>query len=163
VAGAGGTQPGVDAAEASARVAAWGRGEVSLAALRGYSEEELAAVAELGYACFRQGRHDLATTIFEGLASLTGREYPLRALGAIAVATGRAADALPLLDAAVSRAPAGLAARLLRAEARARLGRYGEAIADLDWVVAAAPRDAEEQGLRRRAAVMRRRLTRPGG
>jgi tetratricopeptide (TPR) repeat protein len=149
-------------AGAAAQAAAWLRGEVSLAALRGYSEEELAAVAEVGYALFRQGQHDLARTIFEGLASLTGHEYPLRALAAIAVAGQRYADALPLLDAAIARSSSGVAARLLRAEALAQLGRYGEAQADLDWIIRAVPRDDEEEALRRRAVALRRRLTRPG-
>jgi tetratricopeptide (TPR) repeat protein len=152
---------GIGQAEpATARAAAWLRGEVSLAALRGYSEAELAAVAEVGYALFRQGRHDLAGTVFEGLAALTGREYPLRALAAIAVAGRRYADALPLLDAAIARSRSSFAARLLRAEALSRLGRYADAQADLDWIIRAAPRDDDEEGLRRRAATLRRRLVR---
>ena len=149
------------AGPAAAQAAAWLRGEVSLAALRGYSEEELAAVAELGYALFRQGRHDLAGTVFEGLASLTGREYPLRALAAIAVAARRYAEALPLLDAAIARSRPGLPGRLLRAETLFQLGRYADAQADLDWIIRAAPRDADEEALRRRATTLRRRLARP--
>ena len=147
---------------AAAQAAAWRRGEVSLAALRGYSEEELAAVAEVGYALFRQGLHDLARTMFEGLAALTGREYPLRALAAIAVAARRWADALPLLDAAIARSSSGVAGRLLRAEALTQLGRYADAQADLDWIIRAAPRDDDEEALRRRATAMRRRLAHPG-
>jgi predicted Zn-dependent protease len=154
--------PAAPAPQAAAQAGAWLRGEVSLAALRGYSEEELAAVAEVGYALFRQGQHDLARTVFEGLAALTGREYPLRALAAIAVANRRYADALPLLDAAIDRSRAALAGRLLRAEALVHLGRYADAQVDLDWIVRTAPRDDEEEGLRRRAAAMRRRLSRPG-
>jgi len=149
------------ATRAAAQAAAWLRGEVTLATLRGYSEEELAAVAELGHALFRQGRHDLATSVFEGLLALTGSEYALRALAAIAVAARRYADALPLLDAAIARERSGLAGRLLRAEALVQLGRFAEAMADLDWIVRAAPRDADEEALRRRATAVRRRLARP--
>jgi predicted Zn-dependent protease len=143
-------------------VDAFARGEVTLAALRGYSEDELASMAELGYALFRQGRHDLARIVFRGLASLTGREYPLRALGAIALAARQPAEAVTLLGEAITRHPAGLPSRVLRAEALAGMGRYAEAVADLEWVMRAAPRDAEEQALRRRAAAIRRRLARPG-
>jgi tetratricopeptide (TPR) repeat protein len=146
---------------AQAVAAAWLRGEVTLATLRGYSDDELAAVAEVGYALFRQGQHELARTVFEGLQALTGSEYPLRALAAIAVAAQRYADALPLLDAAIARSRSGIAGRLLRAEAFAQLGRYTDAQADLDWILRAAPRDDDEEALRRRAVAMRRRLRRP--
>jgi tetratricopeptide (TPR) repeat protein len=152
---------GIGQAGPAAQAAAWLRGEVSLAALRGYTEEELASVAELGYALFRQGSLDLATTVFEGLAALTGREYPLRALAAIAVAGRRYADALPLLDAAIERSRSALAGRLLRAEALLHLGRYTDAQDDLDWIIRAAPRDADEEALCRRAIAMRRRRSRP--
>jgi predicted Zn-dependent protease len=157
---AGAPAPAAADPQAPAQAAAWLRGEVSLAALRGYPEAELAAVAEVGYALFRQGQHDLARTVFEGLAALTGREYPLRALAAIAVAARRYADALPLLDAAVARSAAGLAGRLLRAEALMQLGRYTDAQADLDWIIRAVPRDDDEEALRRRAAALRSRLAR---
>jgi tetratricopeptide (TPR) repeat protein len=140
----------------------WLAGETSLATLRGYSEAELEALAELGYALFRQGQLEPARVCFEGLAALSGREYPLRALGALAVAAGRFDDALGPLAAAIARHPAGLASRLLRSEALAGLGRYAEALADLDWVIGAAARDAEERALQRRAGLMRRRVTRPG-
>jgi tetratricopeptide (TPR) repeat protein len=137
------------------------RGEASLAELRGYSETELEALAELGYALYREGRMDLARLVFEGLASLTGREYSWRALGAIALAGRRYDAAVAALDAAVARHPVGLCSRLLRAEALCGLGRYAEAARDLDWIVGAVPRDEEERALRRRAGVLRRRLMRP--
>ncbi|HEY3354070.1 MAG TPA: tetratricopeptide repeat protein [Polyangia bacterium] len=155
-----GAGPAVSPAQAEAL--AWLRGETSLAALRGYTEAELEALADLGYALFRQGQDEPARVVFEGLASLSGREYPLRALGAIAVAGRRYDDAVAVLGAAITRHPAGLASRVLRAEALTALGRYAEARADLDWVVGAVARDPEERALQRRAGVMRRRAVRPG-
>jgi predicted Zn-dependent protease len=153
-------RPAMSAAQEQAL--AWLRGETSLAALRGYGEAELTALAELGYALYAAGQLDAARAVFEGLASLSGREYPLRALGAIALAARRYDEAAGVLGAAIARHPAGLASRLLRAEALCGLGRYAEAVADIDWIAGAAPRDAEERALQRRAAVLRRRLVRPG-
>ena len=49
------------------------------------------------------GGEERQDSVANGLDALTGSEYPLRALAAIAVAARRYADALPLLDAAAPR------------------------------------------------------------
>jgi len=138
--------------------ALWLRGEATLSELRGYSEEDLSVIAEVGYALYRRRRYDLAAVVFDGLAVLTGQEYPVRALAAIAMVQGRFEEALAYADVAVARGPFSLQARQLRAECLMHLGRHNEAQAELERIVQAAPRDAEEEAIRRRAAA----LLRPG-
>jgi hypothetical protein len=128
-----------------------------------YDDDELAALAQLGYALLEEGRLADARTLWEGLAEVApGEETPWRVLAVIAAREARWADVEALADASLGRRP-GAAAMLLRAEARWRAGRYAEAAQDLDAVVRA-PRapGAEADAIRRRAAAMLARLRRPG-
>ena len=128
----------------------------------GYDGDELAALAALGYALLAEGRLADARILWEGLAEVAPRdEAAFRALAVIAARERRWSDVESLATAALGRAP-GLAAMLLRAEARWRTGRYAEAAADLEPIARAPARDDDELALQRRAAAVLARLRKPG-
>lgn len=125
-----------------------------------YDAEERFALAELGHALVDEGRLDDARAVWEGLATVApGEETPWRMLAVIAAREARWADAVPAASAALERG-GGPALVLLRAEALARTGRLGEALADLDWILRL-PESELHQPVRRRAAVVRSRLRKP--
>ena len=54
----------------SSQVDRWLAGKVTLAEVRGYSSEELTAIAEVGFAYFAQGKYEQAAVVFDGLAAV---------------------------------------------------------------------------------------------
>jgi tetratricopeptide (TPR) repeat protein len=120
-----------DAKDPAAMAQRWLQGRMSLAELRGYSEEELAAIAEIGFAYFAQGKYEQAGIVFDGLCALEPKAaYHRKALGAIALAQGRYQPALGHYDDAVRLDGADAEAFLGRAEAYLGLGRPRDAEAD---------------------------------
>lgn len=128
----------------------------------GYDADELHALADLGYALLAEGRLADARVLWEGLALADPLgEAAWRALAVIAARERRWADVEPLATAALGRRP-GAAAYLLRAEARWRSGRYGDAALDLEAIARAAAHSDDELAIQRRAAAVHARLRRPG-
>ena len=125
-----------------------------------YDADELHALAELGYALAQEGRHGEARIVWEGLALVNpSDEAPLRLLALLARREQRHTDAVTLASAALERG-AGPALALLRAEAFLQVGRYGEALADLEWLLRERPGDESFLPVRRRALALRARLRR---
>jgi tetratricopeptide (TPR) repeat protein len=113
-------------------VARWLNGQASLAEVRGYTEEELAGIAQVAFAYFCQGKYDHATILFDGLAAIAPRVcYYRKALGAVALARGEYDAALHHWDDAIRVDTSDAEAYLGRAEAYLGLGRAQDARADL--------------------------------
>jgi tetratricopeptide (TPR) repeat protein len=133
-----------------------------MTAARTHDDDELAALAQLGYALLDEGQLADARVVWEGLAELAPvEETPWRVLAVIAARERRWPDVETLASAALGRKP-GAAALLLRAEARWRSGRYGEAAQDLQQIVQARAEGEEGEAVRKRAAAMLARSRRPG-
>ena len=62
----------------------WSRGEITLKDIKGYTDEELYAIASQGYFFFLQGKIEPARIIFEGLVAIDPKNaYYYRGLGVI--------------------------------------------------------------------------------
>jgi Flp pilus assembly protein TadD len=62
----------------------WAAGHVTLKELKGYTDDELFAIAHTAYFFLMQGKNDEARTLFEGLVAIDPRnDYYYRALGVI--------------------------------------------------------------------------------
>ena len=128
----------------------------------GTDPDELYALSELGYALYHAGALADARALWEGVASLhPGGETAFRLLALIAAAEGRHADAVALATAALERRT-GPAAALVRAEAWLAMGRFGEALGDLEWLLRAVGPDPALAPLGRRARALLGRLRRRG-
>jgi tetratricopeptide (TPR) repeat protein len=113
-------------------VARWAEGKATLKEVRGYTDEELYAVARTGHAFFNQGLITQARAIFQGLFAISPRDpYLARALGVVEYAAGNTEGALGAFDVAVKLDPASAAGYLGRAEVRLASGQRREAQADL--------------------------------
>jgi len=125
-------------------------------------EEARYALADLGYALLGEGCLADARVLWEGLAAADPRsEAPWRVLAVIAAREQRWSEVEALATAALGRRP-GPAAFWLRAEARWRTGRYGEAAQDLEAIARVVPRGEDDRIILRRAAAVHARLRRPG-
>ncbi|HEX8474452.1 MAG TPA: tetratricopeptide repeat protein [Pyrinomonadaceae bacterium] len=101
----------------------WVRGRASLAAVGGWTAEELRLVADLGFALAEQGRHQEAITVFEGLAALApATGYFQSALGALWLRMNEPRRALEYLEAALKADAQDLAALINCGEAYLQLG-----------------------------------------
>lgn len=62
----------------------WAAGQLTLKELKGYTDDELYAIAHTAYFFLMQGKNEEARTLFEGLVAIDPRnEYYYRALGVI--------------------------------------------------------------------------------
>lgn len=114
-------------------------GGVTLKEVKGYSDDELYAIAHQAYYFLLQGKLDEAKTIYEGLNAIDPRnDYYYRALGVIYHRLGDAERALRAFTNATRCAPSNLAAFINRAEVLIATGRKREALADLDHAVSIA-------------------------
>lgn len=92
-----------------------------------WNEEDAYLVAERAHEWAMQGCYGEAEILLTGLvAAVPGYGYARRALGAILLQTGRAGEALGLLESSRD-----LAGRTVRLEALIALGRRGEAEREL--------------------------------
>lgn len=122
----------------------WAAGQVTLKDIKGYTDDELYAIAHTGYFFLMQGKNQEARTLFEGLVAIDPRnDYYYRALGVIFHKLGDDERAIKQFGYAIRVNPRSLAAYVNRAEVFIAQGRYGEASQDLQKALAAAgPRDA---------------------
>ena len=109
----------------------WADGKATLKEVRGYSDEELYAVAKIAYFFYYQGRIDEARTLFQGLYAVNPADpYFAKALGVIELAAKNAQGALAAYDVAIKLAPQDPAAYAGRAEVRQVLGQSEKALDD---------------------------------
>jgi len=110
----------------------WAAGQVTLKDIKGYTDDELYAIAHTAYFFLMQGKNEEAKTLFEGLVAIDPRSaYYRRALGVIFHKMGDADRALKQFSSAIQVAPKSAAAYVNRAEVYITLGRREEAKGDL--------------------------------
>jgi type III secretion system low calcium response chaperone LcrH/SycD len=119
-------------AKLASKLQKWAEGKATLKDVRGYTDEELYAIAKTAYFFFYQGRLNEARTLFQGLYAVNPLEpYFAKALGVVELAAGNAEGALAAYDVAVKLAPADPSAYVGRAEVRLVLENPMAAAQDL--------------------------------
>src|SRR5690349_147456 len=84
----------------------WADGKGTLKDVRGYSDDQLYAVARMGYFFYFQGRLDEARTLFQGLYAVNPVDpYFANALGVVELACGNEHRAMAAYDIAVKLSP----------------------------------------------------------
>ncbi len=121
----------------------WADGKATLKDVRGYSDDELYAIARTAYFFYYQGKLEQARTLFQGLYAVNPLDpYFAKALGVVELASGNAQGALAAYDVAVKLAPQDAQAYVGRAEVKLSMGQKGAAVEDLRKADQAA--DADE-------------------
>lgn len=109
----------------------WADGKATLKDVRGYTDEELYAVAKTAYFFYYQGRINEARTLFQGLYAVNPVDpYFAKALGVVELAAGNAQGALAAYDVAIKLAPQDPGAYAGRAEVKQVLGQTAQAMED---------------------------------
>lgn len=122
----------VDPEKVPAMLPKWAAGQITLKDIKGYSDDELYAIAHTGYFFLMQGKNAEAKTLFEGLVAIDPRnDYYYRALGVIFHKLGDAERAIKQFGYAIRVSPRSAAAYVNRAEVFISLSRYQEAAQDL--------------------------------
>ena len=110
----------------------WADGKATLREVRGYSDEELYAIAKTAYFFFYQGRVNEARTLFQGLYAVSPTDsYFAKALGVVELAAGNPQGALAAYDVALKLNPDDAQAYVGRAEVKLAMGQKAQAIEDL--------------------------------
>lgn len=114
------------------RLQQWADGKSTLKDVRGYSDDELHAIARTGYFFFNQGRIAEARTLFQGLYAINPADpYFAKALGVVEMAAGNPQGAAAAYDVAVKISPNDPAGYVGRAEVKLSQGQRSAAIEDL--------------------------------
>lgn len=118
------------------RVAAWVRGELTLAELSAVSGPEMLEMAVVGYAMYEQGRYEQARVIFSGLCALDPKEgYYRTALGAAYLALDELKRAEQAFNAAIALNAREIASYVNRGEVFLRQGKLLDAAKDFKRAV----------------------------
>lgn len=118
------------------RVAAWVRGEITLAELSAVSGPEMLEMAVVGYSMYEQGRYEDARVIFSGLCALDPKEgYYRTALGAVYLALDDLRRAEDMFNQAVRLNDREIASYVNRGEVYLRQGKILEAAKDFKRAV----------------------------
>jgi type III secretion system low calcium response chaperone LcrH/SycD len=134
--------PQQDEARLTAMVQRWADGKATLRDVRGYSDEELYAIAKTAYLFFHQGRVAEARTLFQGLYAINPADpYFAKALGVVEMAAGNAQGALAAYDVALKLDGRDAQAYVGRAEVRLAMGQKAPAVEDLRRAASLAPED----------------------
>lgn len=113
-------------------LARWAAGRITLKELKGYSDDELYAIAHTGYFFLMQGKNNEARTLFEGLVAIDPKnDYYYRALGVIFHKLGDAERAIKQFSYAIQVSPKTASSYVNRAEVYLSLGRSADAANDL--------------------------------
>ena len=138
-----GNNPPQDEARLTALVQRWAEGKATLREVRGYSDEELYAIAKTAYFFFYQGRIAEARTLFQGLYAINPADpYFAKALGVVEMAAGNPQGALAAYDVALKLDARDAQAHVGRAEVRLAMGQKAQAVEDLRRATAlATPED----------------------
>ena len=124
------------------RVQEWAAGKATLKELRGYTADELYAIARSAHVFYRQGRIEPARVLFHGLRGVDPLDpYFARAVAVVEFAAGNREAALLAWNAAVALDPVDASAWVGRAEVRIASGDGAEAISDLRRAQAIAATD----------------------
>jgi len=149
------------ASSLAARLQRWADGKGTLKDVRGYSDEELYAVAKTAYFFYYQGRLNEARVLFQGLYAIDPLDpYFAKALGVVELAAGNVQGALSAYDVAIKLAPSDPAAYVGRAEVKLYQGNKGQAAEDLRKAIGVSK---EESKIRAKAWSMLQSITGPGG
>ncbi|NVJ03167.1 SycD/LcrH family type III secretion system chaperone [Myxococcus sp. AM009] len=136
----------------------WADGRATLRDVRGYSDEELYAIAKTAYYFFYQGRVSEARTLFQGLYAVNPTDaYFAKALGVVEMAAGNGQGALAAFDVAAKLTPHDPSVYVGRAEVKLALGQKPQALEDLRRAAAMQPGD---DPVVRKAAAMISALSR---
>lgn len=124
----------------------WADGKATLKEVRGYSDEELYAIARTAYLYYYQGRIEEARVLFQGLYAVNPLDtYVAKAMGVVEMAAGNPEGALAAYDVAVKLAPADPAAYLGRAEVKIALDQRAQAVEDLRRAAQLVDEDSPEK------------------
>jgi predicted Zn-dependent protease len=138
-------------------LARWAEGKATLKEVRGYTDDELYAVARSAHVFFNQGMIPEARALFQGLFAVSPRDaYFARALGVVEWAAGNPDGALGAFDVAIKLDPENAAGYVGRAEVRIAAGQKREAQADL---VKASALPSVDAALKNKAEAMLTALT----
>jgi type III secretion system low calcium response chaperone LcrH/SycD len=130
----------------------WADGKATLKDVRGYSDEELYAVAKTAYYFFYQGRLNEARTLFQGLYAVNPLDaYFAKALGVVELAAGNVQGALSAYDVAIKLAPSDPSVYVGRAEVKLYQGNKGQAADDLRKAISVSK---DESPIRKKAWAM---------
>ena len=141
-----------DEAKLAAQLQRWAEGKATLRDVRGYTDEELYAIAKAAYVYFYQGRLAEARTLFQGLYAVNPADpYFAKALGVVEMASGNAQGALAAYDVALKLDARDAQAYVGRAEVRLSLGQRPQAVEDLRRVASLI---AESEPLAQKAAAI---------
>lgn len=131
----------------------WSRGEVTLKDIKGYSDQELFAIANQGYYFFLQGKIEPARTIFEGLVAIDPKNaYYYRALGVIYFALKDMDKALRQFTYSIRVSPRDVVSYVNRAEIHMAQRDFRKAEDDLRKAINLAR--PEDLALQRKAHAM---------
>ncbi len=124
--------PQQDEAKLDTLMQRWADGKATLRDVRGYTDEELYAIAKTAYYFFYQGRVNEARTLFQGLYAVNPADaYFAKALGVVEMAAGNPQGALAAYDVALKLAASDAAAYVGRAEVKLSMGQKAQAVEDL--------------------------------
>ena len=136
----------------------WASGEMTLKEIKGYSDEELFAIARIAYFFMMQGKNDEARVLFEGLIAIDPRnDYYYRALGVIFQKLGDSERAIRQFSYAIQINPAFAHSYVNRAEVYIASERYKEAKTDLQKALDVM--NIQDQALSRKAWALYRMVT----
>ncbi|MCP3141411.1 SycD/LcrH family type III secretion system chaperone [Pyxidicoccus xibeiensis] len=142
-----------DEAKLAATLQRWADGKATLKEVRGYSDDELYAIAKTAYFFFYQGRISEARTLFQGLYAVNPTDgYFAKALGVVEMAAGNGQGALAAFDVAAKLSPQDPSVYVGRAEVKLALGQKPQAIEDLRRAAAMTP--AEDPVVRKAGAML---------
>ncbi|WP_426750668.1 SycD/LcrH family type III secretion system chaperone [Myxococcus sp. Y35] len=131
-----------DEAKLDALLQRWADGKATLREVRGYSDDELYAIAKTAYFFFYQGRVNEARTLFQGLYAVNPTDaYFAKALGVVEMAAGNGQGALAAFDVAAKLSPQDPSVYVGRAEVKLALGQKPQALEDLRRAAAMQPGD----------------------
>ena len=110
----------------------WADGKATLREVRGYTDDELYAIARTAWVFFHQGRIPQARTLFQGLYAVNPVDpYFARALGVVEFAAGNPQGSLAAWDIALKLDPNDASAWLGRAEVKIASNQKAQAVEDL--------------------------------
>lgn len=122
----------VDPEKLPALLPRWAAGQITLKEIKGYTDDELYAIAHTGYFFMMQGKNQEARTLFEGLVAVDPRnDYYYRALGVIFHKLGDPDRAIKQFGYAIRVNSKSPAAYVNRAEVFIAQGQAQEAGSDL--------------------------------
>lgn len=114
------------------KLQAWADGKATLKDVRGYSNEQLYAIARTAYFFFYQGKIAEARTLFQGLYAVNPLDsYFAKSLAVVEMAGNNPQGALAAYDVALKLSPSDPQAYVGRAEVKIALGQRGQALEDL--------------------------------